>query len=147
LHTFEGTLEAGWKRVLSGRPKVACLIVEPYPMSAVLIISASLLHQKDSALTKWFRSRTENARATRKAIRLDDILIIAAYNAQVFEIQERIPNGRVGTVDKFQGQEAPIVIYSITTSSHFDAPRIRLESTECCNFTTMALCVLVGSSR
>ena len=116
-------------------------------MSAVLIISASLLHQKDSALTKWFRSRTENARATRKAIRLDDILIIAAYNAQVFEIQERIPNGRVGTVDKFQGQEAPIVIYSITTSSHFDAPRIRLESTECCNFTTMALCVLVGSSR
>src|SRR4029077_14690878 len=31
LHTFEGTLEAGWKRVLSGRPKVACLIVEPYP--------------------------------------------------------------------------------------------------------------------
>jgi hypothetical protein len=41
LHTFEGTLEAGWKRVLSGRPKVACLIVEPYPMSAVLIIGAS----------------------------------------------------------------------------------------------------------
>ena len=60
-------------------------------MSAVPIISASLLHQKDSALTKWFRSRTENARATRKAIRLDDILIIAAYNAQVFQFKSAFP--------------------------------------------------------
>ena len=48
---------------------------------------------------------------------LDDILIIAPYNAQVFELQDRIPGARVGTVDKFQGQEAPIVIYSMTTSS------------------------------
>ena len=47
-----------------------------------------------------------------RAIGLDDILIIAPYNAQVFEIQERIPAGRIGTVDKFQGQEAPLVIYS-----------------------------------
>jgi superfamily I DNA and/or RNA helicase len=30
---------------------------------------------------------------------------------------------RVGTVDKFQGQEAPIAIYSTATSSHADAPR------------------------
>jgi superfamily I DNA and/or RNA helicase len=30
---------------------------------------------------------------------------------------------RIGTVDKFQGREAPIVIYSITTSTHADAPR------------------------
>ena len=40
-----------------------------------------------------------------------DILIIAPYNAQVFELQERLPGMRIGTVDKFQGQEAPIVIY------------------------------------
>ena len=32
--------------------------------------------------------------------------IIAPYNAQVFELQDRIPGSRVGTVDKFQGQEA-----------------------------------------
>jgi hypothetical protein len=51
-----------------------------------------------------------------RPIDLDDILIIAPYNAQVFELQERIPGGRIGTVDKFQGQEAPIVIYSMTTS-------------------------------
>jgi uncharacterized protein len=29
---------------------------------------------------------------------------------------------RIGTVDKFQGQEAPVVIYSLTTSSPEDAP-------------------------
>lgn len=54
---------------------------------------------------------------------LDDILIIAPYNSQVFEIQRRLPQARIGTVDKFQGQEAAIVIYSVTTSSHTDAPR------------------------
>jgi uncharacterized protein len=58
-----------------------------------------------------------------RPIGLNDILIIAPYNAQVFELQDRIPGARVGTVDKFQGQEAPIVIYSMTTSTHADAPR------------------------
>ena len=58
-----------------------------------------------------------------RAITLDGILIIAPYNAQVFELQDRLPGARIGTVDKFQGQEAPIVIFSMTTSSHADAPR------------------------
>jgi predicted RecB family nuclease len=58
-----------------------------------------------------------------KPITLDDIIIITPYNAQVFEIQQCLPGARVGTVDKFQGQEAPIAIYSTATSSHADAPR------------------------
>ena len=58
-----------------------------------------------------------------KPITLDEIIIITPYNAQVFEIQERIPGAFVGTVDKFQGQEAPIAIYSMATSSYADAPR------------------------
>ena len=58
-----------------------------------------------------------------RSVGIEDILIIAPYNAQVFEIQRRLPSARVGTVDKFQGQEAAIVIYSMTTSSHADAPR------------------------
>jgi uncharacterized protein len=58
-----------------------------------------------------------------RPVTLDDILIITPYNAQVFEIRRRIPGGRAGTVDKFQGQEAAIAIYSIATSSHADAPR------------------------
>ncbi len=61
---------------------------------------------------------------TERPITIEDIVIITPYNAQVFEIQERLPPGaRVGTVDKFQGQEAPIAIYSMATSSHADAPR------------------------
>lgn len=59
----------------------------------------------------------------KKHITLDDILIITPYNAQVFEIERRIPGARVGTVDKFQGQEAPIAIYTTATSTQEDAPR------------------------
>lgn len=58
-----------------------------------------------------------------KPITLGDIVIITPYNAQAFEIQKCLPGARVGTVDKFQGQEAPIAIYSTATSSHADAPR------------------------
>ncbi|WP_245508983.1 MULTISPECIES: ATP-binding protein [unclassified Mesorhizobium] len=81
---------------------------------------------------------------------LNDILIIAPYNAQVFEIQAHLPGARVGTVDKFQGQEAPIVIYSVTTSSHADAPRGMefLYSANRLNVATSrakALCILVAN--
>ena len=54
----------------------------------------------------------------------NDVLIVAPYNAQVGEIRRRLPaEARVGTVDKFQGQEAPISLYSMTTSSPELAPR------------------------
>jgi len=52
-----------------------------------------------------------------------DLLIIAPYNAQVGAISRLLPQARVGTVDKFQGQEAPISIYSMATSSSENAPR------------------------
>jgi predicted RecB family nuclease len=53
-----------------------------------------------------------------------DLLIVAPYNAQVGAILRLLPTGaRVGTVDKFQGQEAPVSIYSLTTSSPELAPR------------------------
>lgn len=85
-------------------------------------------------------------------LELDDVLIIAPYNAQVFELQERLPGARIGTVDKFQGQEAPIVIYSMTTSSHSDAPRGMefLYSANRLNVATSrakCLCVVVASPR
>ncbi len=53
----------------------------------------------------------------------DDILIVAPYNAQVTRIQEALADVAVGTVDRFQGQEAPVVIYSMATSRPEDAPR------------------------
>ncbi len=57
-----------------------------------------------------------------RPLRLEDILVIAPYNAQVFALQDRLPDARIGTVDKFQGQEAPLVIYSMATSALADAP-------------------------
>jgi uncharacterized protein len=53
-----------------------------------------------------------------------DILVVAPYNAQVSELGRMLPGGaRVGTVDKFQGQEAPVVIVSLATSSLEAIPR------------------------
>ena len=51
------------------------------------------------------------------------VLVITPYNAQVKAIHDALPDFRVGTVDKFQGQEAPISIYSMATSSADEAPR------------------------
>jgi uncharacterized protein len=54
----------------------------------------------------------------------EHVLVVAPYNAQVQELLEVVPDGvRVGTVDKFQGQEAPVVFYSMATSSGEDLPR------------------------
>ncbi|MDP9272677.1 MAG: TM0106 family RecB-like putative nuclease, partial [Chloroflexota bacterium] len=58
-----------------------------------------------------------------RPLRYADVLVVAPYNAQVGAIQRELPEARVGTVDKFQGQEAAISIYSMTTSSPEDAPR------------------------
>lgn len=97
--------------------------------------------------TKWVDGEGKEA-----LIGLADILIIAPYNAQVFELQERLPGARIGTVDKFQGQEAPIVIYSMTTSSHSDAPRGMefLYSANRLNVATSrakCLCIMVACPR
>ncbi len=61
---------------------------------------------------------------TVQSLAIEDILVVAPFNAQVSALREALPSGaRVGTVDKFQGQEAPIVIYSMTSSSAEEAPR------------------------
>lgn len=54
---------------------------------------------------------------------LIDIKVITPYNAQVQAIKQQLPDLEVGTVDKFQGQEAPVIIYSVATSSLEEAPR------------------------
>ncbi|MGY1709056.1 TM0106 family RecB-like putative nuclease [Geodermatophilus sp. SYSU D00758] len=54
----------------------------------------------------------------------EDVLVVAPYNSQVATIRALLPDGaRVGTVDRFQGQEAPVVVYSTTSTSAEDAPR------------------------
>lgn len=68
-------------------------------------------------------SYTDRDGSSRK-VDLTDILVVAPYNAQVNELLDGLPKGvPVGTVDKFQGQEAPICLVSMTTSSADELPR------------------------
>ena len=60
----------------------------------------------------------------RHRIGTEDILVVSPYNMQVELLKRILPDGaRVGTVDKFQGQEAPVVLVSMATSSGDDLPR------------------------
>ncbi|MDP6298802.1 MAG: C-terminal helicase domain-containing protein, partial [Acidimicrobiales bacterium] len=85
-----------------------------------------------------------------------DFMVVAAFNDQVgmltLELQKKGYSGvRVGTVDKFQGQEAPIVIYSLTSSNKDEIPAGRTEFLFLPNRTNVAvsraqcLAVVVGS--
>jgi len=67
---------------------------------------------------EWFYEKGNKGELKREK----DILIVAPYNAQVADLLARLPGMKIGTVDKFQGQEAAVVIYSMTTSSPEDAP-------------------------
>lgn len=73
---------------------------------------------------KWTPGRDEPIRR----LEAMDILVVAAYNAQVQTIrhaldQKGLSGVRVGTVDKFQGQEAPVVLVSMACSAIAEAPR------------------------
>lgn len=64
-----------------------------------------------------------NKEGEKFSISSSSIKIISPYNAQVNLLKEALPDMEIGTVDKFQGQEAPIIIYSVATSHPQDAPR------------------------
>jgi uncharacterized protein len=87
-------------------------------VAVIADIFSQLLNGQHESVTR------EDGVPVQKPLTIEDILVVAPFNAQVNAIRERLPEGaRVGTVDKFQGQEAPIVIYSMTSSSAEDAPR------------------------
>jgi hypothetical protein len=74
----------------------------------------------ESLLSQRYRDK-ERAEHT---MQLENILVVAPYNVQVNALKRALPEGaRVGTVDKFQGQEAEVVIVSMTTSSGEYMPR------------------------
>ncbi|WP_207386138.1 TM0106 family RecB-like putative nuclease [Protofrankia symbiont of Coriaria ruscifolia] len=65
---------------------------------------------------------------TERVLRACDVLVVAPYNRQVRAIEHALGKAgvhgvRVATVDRFQGQEAPVAIMSLTTSSAAEAPR------------------------
>ena len=80
----------------------------------------------DRIVSRLLRPGTQwvDSNGVARSITPHDVLVVAPYNRQVALLDEKVgPRGvRAGTVDKFQGQEAPIVIYSMTTSVPEDAP-------------------------
>jgi len=83
-------------------------------VEVVVRIVGSLLRPE----VKWFRGIGRS-----EPLKPKDILIVAPYNAQVSDLGAKLPGISVGTVDKFQGQEGAVAIYSMTTSTPEDAPR------------------------
>ena len=76
-----------------------------------------------AALCADLEGRAWADRDGERELTLGDILVVAPYNDHVALLRNHLPHGaRVGTVDKFQGQEAPVVIYSMATSSPDEAP-------------------------
>jgi uncharacterized protein len=112
-------------------------------VDAVAAIAATLT----SGDVIWRDRLGEEAPLTRA-----DLMIVAPYNAQVTALSAVLPDVRIGTVDKFQGQQAPVVIVSLTTSTPEDAPRGMdfLYSANRLNVATSrarGLCILVGNPR
>ena len=89
---------------------------------AVLARGGRCGRRVDRARSSAPHTRTRRART--RPLTVDDVLVVTPYNAQVRALRAAVPEGvRVGTVDKFQGQEAPVVIVSLASSSGEEAPR------------------------
>ncbi|MGO9736876.1 MAG: TM0106 family RecB-like putative nuclease [Desulfomonilaceae bacterium] len=90
-----------------------CSQKSPEEADLIKEIMASLVQQS-------YRDRDGNE----QPITLENIMVVAPYNMQVNLLKRVLPKGaRVGTVDKFQGQESEVVIVSMTTSSGEYLPR------------------------
>lgn len=94
-----------------------------------------------------------NKNGITRLISENDIIIVAPYNAQVNALQEELPEKiRVGTVDKFQGQEAPICLVSMTASSAEESSRgleflLSLNRLNVAISRAMGLSLVFGSPR
>ncbi|MBB4679018.1 TM0106 family RecB-like putative nuclease [Crossiella cryophila] len=79
-------------------------------------------------LTRDLLGRTWTDGEQSRPLTESDILVVAPYNLQVRVVRRALeragyPDVRVGTVDKFQGQEAPVVLATMTSSAAADLPR------------------------
>jgi AAA domain len=72
----------------------------------------------------WEEADVVAAEIARLGVPHEDVICVAPFNAQVRALREWLPEGvAVGTVDKFQGQQARVVFYSMASSSGTDVPR------------------------
>jgi uncharacterized protein len=129
---YDGRLEAHpstAERYLKLRPGGHAAL-QPAGLSFVPVVhegctqSSRVEAEEISRLVTELCAHTVIREGNEASISLKDILIVAPYNLQVNLLKQLLPHGaQVGTVDKFQGQEAAVVIISMTTSKGVDAPR------------------------
>jgi predicted RecB family nuclease len=112
-------------------------------VKAIARIAQSLLRPE----VMWFRGIGRSVPLGSR-----DILIVAPYNSQVSDLGAKLPGISVGTVDKFQGQQGAVVIYSLASSSPEDAPRgmeflYSLNRLNVATSRAMTAVIVVGSPR
>jgi predicted RecB family nuclease len=110
---------------------------------------AELIHRLTAPGAQWTNDKGDPHRLVGS-----DIVVVAPYNAQVTRLTERLAGAGVpvGTVDKFQGQQAPVAIYSMATSSIDEAPRgmeflLSLNRLNVATSRAKCLAILVASPR
>jgi uncharacterized protein len=113
IHAPQGALTGSGLRAIAvehrGRSQAS-------PEESVVIASACSDLLADATVT--------DDEGVTRALVASDILVVAPYNLAVRCIRDHVPPGvRVGTVDRFQGQQAPVVFYAMTCSAGEDVPR------------------------
>jgi len=133
--SYEGKLQsapAASERHLAGKPAgVETVFVAPSPHSTRENVQSSPEEAAEvvaQAKAHIGLSWTPGAGESRRPLRAEDVLVVAAYNAQVHLVRGALDAAglqdvRVGTVDKFQGQEAPVVLVTMACADPAAAPR------------------------
>jgi uncharacterized protein len=96
----------------------------PVPHEGNAQIAAEEVEALRAAVADLLRGTWTDKDGTTRPMRASDIIVVAPYNAQVNALRDALPGAiRVGTVDKFQGQEAPVCLVSMTASSAEETSR------------------------
>lgn len=96
----------------------------PVPHEGNAQIAAEEVEAIRAAVTDLLTGTWTEKDGTTRPMQASDIIVVAPYNAQVNALRDALPEAiRVGTVDKFQGQEAPVCLVSMTASSAEETSR------------------------
>ena len=101
----------------------AGLIYLPVDHDGNIYESAEEAERIAGLVTDLLKTSVRSTKGGVRRLTSADILIVAPYNMQVRRLERRLPNIRVGSVDKFQGQEAAVVIFSMCASTGDSSPR------------------------
>ncbi len=121
---YDGRLE--WEELCARRSVAAGngLVYRPVEHAANGQLSREEAAEAAEAIRALLGTEYTDETGATRPLGVDDVLVVTPYNAQVRTLRQAVPEGvRVGTVDKFQGQEAPVVIVSLASSSGEEAPR------------------------